>query len=218
VAPLDGVVRLVARYEAFGRPAAMVFHYRHYLRLPPTSDDCRDLAEQYGLWEDNGGGLGYTLLRSTNSLFTVADSWSIDPRSNAVFSDTPFRRPGQLPDIGSFMLPADMAPVIRWRVAPRSRLHGRTYCVGVASSTFGVPSDRMTVPLVVADDLVTQFRRLIPPPFPLSNYGMVSLSRARRLAYPQLQVVLDITDASMPTHRMGSQRRRGRDRSQPLLV
>jgi len=218
VAPLDGVVRLEARYQAFGRPAAMVFYFRAYDLHPPTFEDCLDLAQQYGLWENSGAGFGYALLRSADSYFTKADVRSIDPRSNAVFSDTVFLRSGQNPDIGSQMIATSCAPLLKWVVAGRGGFHGRTYAVGVAQSTTFLGGDLQTVTPVVADDLITEFRRLIPPPFPASTYGMVSLSVARSIAYPLPVVALPILDVGMPSHLMGTQRRRSyaRKRGNPV--
>lgn len=218
MAPLDGCFRLETFYTVFGRPARMVFTFRRYDLAPPTFVDCQSVAQQYGLWENNGAGVGYALLRGQDSYFNKANAYSIDSRSRALFADTAFSRQGQLPDLGSSIIPSAVAPVIRWVVDGIGGAPGRTYCVGVAQSTIGLGADGMTVTPVVADDLITQFRLLIPPAFPASVAGLVHVSKRRSIVGPAGVGVFPVLDSAMPTHRMGTQVRRGPLRSSVLRV
>jgi hypothetical protein len=204
------VVRLEANYLQHGHAMRMVFHYRRYDLLPPTPTDCLELAQQYGLWEDSGGGFGFTLLRANSSAFTAANVWSVDNRSLASFIDDPFSRAGSVPLLGSVEVPQALAPIVRWRVGPFGSLHGRTYVPCCAYSAEGNPSESMRVSGLFADSLAAQFGRLIPPGPPASRLGMVSLVSAFGSRGRLIGRVLDITAASVPSTLMGTQRRRVR--------
>jgi len=128
-----GCARLTCQYEMFGRPAYMVMYAHKNDGSAPTFDDCHTLAQVYGLWENNGIGIGYSLLRSADSIFQRCNVTSIDPRGGRSFIDQVFSRSGQLPDFFALPLPTGRAPIVHWHTDELGDRTARNYLVGLTA-------------------------------------------------------------------------------------
>lgn len=188
----------------------MVFRCRIAAGHPPTPADCKAIAENYGLWEDSGFGVGYTLLRGQFSYFTRCNVYSEDSTSRASFVDTPFMRAGQLPSLGAKIVPTSVAPLCRWTaVGSAGRAAGRTYLVGIAQSTLLLPDDLENLGKGSAITIATQMNAMVSL-FASVGAPLVLVSRRRSLGYTGTPLVLDITHGAVATGLMASQRRRTR--------
>lgn len=206
---LAGGVRLEARYEAFGRPASMVFHFRSPTGEDATLSDCINVAKAYGLWENDGALLGYFLLRGEDSNFTRANVFGLSGAPNAVFIDEPFSRSGFIPGLGFDLLPTSLAPVIRWATAERGLATGRTYAVGLTEAVNDTRSDKETVNGLYLDSLTTIFRELGAAVQSATGFVQCHLARTPRGGVGPAPTLLDITGVGV-YELMGSQRRRTR--------
>lgn len=203
-----GLIRLDARYLDNGRPASMVFHVRTAGLTPPDFSDCLDAIQVYGLWEDDGAGIGYTLQRTQDSYFTQANAYSLDPRSTASFIDTPFRRQGQLPDVGSQNIPTTLAPLITWPALHNERKRFRTYACGLAQSKILPPTDASRMSGVLRADLVALFGGLRTAFATGPGLVMVGVTRPGVRTPGPLSVLTDLGAPFVHTDLMASQRRR----------
>lgn len=206
---LRGGVRITARYEAFGRPASMTFHGRSVDGHEPTYGDIRAICENYGLWENTGFLLGYFLLRSSDSVFTVCNGYSLDDRQRASFVDQPFSRSGLIPGFAAGMMPTSVAPIIRWGTAEKGIHSGRTYAVGITTEATKGNGDAEELNGLYVDALTQVFEDLAPIVFAPVGYKQVHLVPAPSHSLTQLPVGLDITSVGCYV-RCGTQRRRTR--------
>lgn len=139
---VPGGVRLVAHYLQFGRRASMVFYFRQPYSLAPTTAECQAVADAYGIWENNGLGIGYALLRGDDSHYVNVSCKSVDSSSESGFADKGFDRTGEIPGFVSPMLPSSLAPICRWATAERGLATGRTYLVGISEGITGMGADQ----------------------------------------------------------------------------
>jgi hypothetical protein len=204
-----GCVLLHAQYRAFGRPASMVFYFANPGTTVPTPSECRAVADAYGLWENNGLGEGYSLLRAVDSAFVRANCRSIDPGGGGSFVDTEFSRSGQLPGVIGAMVASGRAPIARWGTAEHGRASARTYLVGLWDGLVDITGDQDTLAPLAGDSISVVLGQLGPMVLATTGYRHVALS-VRGVPPPRtLWRKLDITDVGV-YDRLGSQRRRAR--------
>ena len=204
-----GGLRLEAHYEAFGRPASMVFHFRSPSGADASSSDCRAVANAYGLWENTGFGVGYALLRGEFSRFTVANAWSIGNPPRASFVDFKFERAGEIPDLVYSLLPTTLAPIVRWGTAERGKATGRTYALGLTQAINDLLPDRELILDFYVNALATIFGALRAEVLAATGFVQVHYTSSPRGLAGSGQRLLDITDSGVYV-RMGTQRRRTR--------
>lgn len=120
----------------------MVFHCRSSDGHEATLADCVAVVAAYDAWENDGLGIGYTLLRSTDSYFVRAGAFGIGPSPRASFISRPSPNSGQIPSFLSPMVPSGRAPIIRWATAERGLSTGRTYAVGVSEGVTDFGDDQ----------------------------------------------------------------------------
>lgn len=205
----DGVVRLVATYEVVGRRAMMVFSFRHPAFGIPSPVDCENVADAYGIWENNGVGFGYALLRTSDSNFVSANVYSRDSRQRASFVDVPFSRGGLLFGLFGSPLPTSCAPIIRWRGADSPRPIGRTYAVGMTELVQGSGADKELIGGIYTATLATIFNHLREVVRGSCGYVQCIVSETSRAGPRRLLAVRDVADAGV-YELMGTQRRRTR--------
>lgn len=207
-----GGVRLVAYYSAFGRHASMVFYFRSYEAHPPTVSECRAVADAYGLWENNGIGIGYSLLRSDDSHYINVSCRALQGVGGPEFTDTGFDRAGQVPGFVSPMLGTGLSPICRWATAERGERTGRTYLVGISEGITSFGSDQeylgpdagATIQLVMAG--------LAPLVLAATGYTQAHYTESPRGGLPTGPKLLDITGSGV-YNLLGSRRNRTRQSS-----
>lgn len=200
---------MTARYLQLGRPASMTFSFANAGATPPTTEDCRAVADAYGLWENTGFGLGYALLRSSDSSYVGVSAWSHDRRANVAFTDTPFNRPGLLPGVVGALLPTSTCPLIRWATVDGRERAGRTYAVGITNESVKFSSDQERVNGVYLDALTNIFRDLRDGIELTTGYSMVILHQRGRGQSGFLRSYTKVRDCGV-YELMGTQRRRTR--------
>jgi hypothetical protein len=205
-----GVIELSAQYNAFARPSTMVFYFRTPTYGAPTAADCKALAEQYGLWENNGFAIGYALIRSDRSNFVRANTRSRDFFSQAGFTDTPFERPGLTPSRIAPMLSSSSSPIVNWLQDSSRRMY-RTYAVGLAS-IFVIPleDDVTYVGSGPAGNVQAPFDALRTEI--QAGCGLIQVAMETRRAGALLVPALahDVVGCTVHAQQVGSQRRRTR--------
>lgn len=139
---VPGGVRLVAHYLAFGRRSSMVFYFRSYEAHIPTAAECRAVADAYGLWENNGLGIGYALLRSDDSHYINVECRALQYPGAPHFKDAGFDRTGEIPGFLSPMLGTGLAPICRWATSERGERTGRTYMTGISEGVCSFGADQ----------------------------------------------------------------------------
>lgn len=187
----------------------MVFSFRHPTFDVPTYADCQVVADAYGIWENNGLGFGYALLRTSDSNFVSANVYSRDSRRRASFVDVPFSRAGLLPGLFGSPLPTSCAPIIRWRSASGPRPIGRTYAVGMTELVQGSGSDKELIGGIYTATLATIFNHLREVVQGSCGYVQCIVSETTRGGPKRLLAVRDVADAGV-YELMGTQRRRTR--------
>lgn len=206
---VPGVVELRASYSIEGRPAHMVFNFRSPEGHPPTSAECRAIAQQYGLWEDLGFGAGYVELRGYDGLFVKADCWTLDRRSPASFIDTPFARNGLIFAIVAGLLPTAVCPLVRYGTALHGFASGRKYAIGMTSLVAEYFGDASRVNGVAQLVIASAFDGLRTGMLSATGYIQVVLTTRGPSATKSFPLPLDITDVGCYAL-MGTQRRRTR--------
>ncbi len=120
----------------------MVFYFRSYESHIPSAAECRAVADAYGLWENNGLGIGYALLRSDDSHFVNVECRALQGPGSPGFRDTGFDRTGEIPGFLSPMLGTGLAPICRWATLERGIRTGRTYMTGVSEGVCSFGADQ----------------------------------------------------------------------------
>lgn len=136
-----GLVRVIARYRCFDRPASNTF----YVTTPglgiPSEVTVRDIALTYVDWETGifAGILGYAMSRSVDSTFVWISAESCDRRGPAFLYSSSVTVNGLLPEFIRHMIATSLAPLIRWDVIrAEPKVSSRTYAIGYAvASLFG---------------------------------------------------------------------------------
>lgn len=187
----------------------MVFHFRNPSGAPPTASDCRNVADAYGLWENDGFLLGYYLLRGIESGFKRANAFGIDPASRASFIDAPFTRPGFIPDEPFLLTPAAVSPLVRWSTSERGANTGRTYVCGGTNLASDPDPDESNVTGAYGAILQSTFDVLRTQVQALTGFIQVHYTTSPRGGLGPGSHLLDITGCSV-SQLMATQRRRMR--------
>jgi hypothetical protein len=204
-----GCVRLVASYLMYGRRASMTFAFRRPDGLPPSPADCRAVGDGYAAWENNGFGLGYTLLRSVDSNFVGTYCFTLDPRGGGSRYDHRANGTGQIPGILAGMIATGCSPIVRWATAERGEHSGRTYAVGLSRLLTQPFGDEETLAPLAGDTIAIEFSGLRSSVMSSSGLEQVILS-ARRSDVPTTLSAAHQVIGQGCYSLLGSQRRRTR--------
>lgn len=204
---VDGCAVLRAGYAAFGRFAENVFVFATLDGHAPTAEELGDLAFNYGVWEQDIAGIGYSTLRSSDSQFVGCRVNSIDSRHQTFHIDGPVSVAGLIPSFVFGMLPSNLSPIIRWATAEKGLATGRTYAVGITTAATKGNSDGAELNGLYRDALATIYGDLAPTVAAPVGYKMVHLVRAVKRGPVLGPSALDITGLGVYV-RCGTQRRR----------
>ncbi len=208
---MAGGVRLVAYYEAFGRRARMVFHFRTATGHDANLSTLKALTEQYGLWENDGLGVGYSLLRSDDSHFVDVRAWALSGVARPTYQGGPFDLTGQIPGFVSPLLPTGKAPIVRWATLERGLATGRTYCVGVSEGVLFMGPDQERLGPGATDNFAGIFDLLRSLVAPLAGCVMCHRTVSSRGGVGIGPGLIDVTGTGC-YELMGSRRLRTRPR------
>jgi len=131
-----GCLRLTARYLQYGRTLSNTFTLRTIGSAPPRLIDLTNAAQGYLDWElvSVSHPNGYSGLRGTDSVLDSLTMWSIDPRSDAVWTDRGLNRVGLIPAPPFPLLQNVLCPSIQLRAGDVLQQRGRLYAVGLTQA------------------------------------------------------------------------------------